>query len=56
MAPWMPTNAIESTEVDFVLPAQEIGPKLVELANSETAMQVQPISNGVEIMAAGGQT
>ena len=56
MAPSMPTNAIESTEVDFVLPAQEIGPKLVELASSESVFEMQPISNGGRKMAAGGQT
>jgi two-component system, chemotaxis family, protein-glutamate methylesterase/glutaminase len=56
MAPSMPTSAIESTDIDFVLPAEEIGPKLVELASSEVAGQLQPISNGGRKMAASGQT
>lgn len=56
MAPSMPTSAIESTEVDFVLPAAEIGAKLVELAGSEVVGQLQPISNGGGNVAAPGQT
>ena len=56
MAPSMPASAIESTEVDFVLPVGKIGPKLVELAASETLGQLQPISNGGGDVAAPGQT
>jgi two-component system, chemotaxis family, protein-glutamate methylesterase/glutaminase len=43
MAPSMPLNAIENTDVDFILPAEEIGPKLVELS-SQTAEPVISIS------------
>ena len=56
IVPSMPLNAIESTEVDFVLSAEEIGPKLVELTKSEALEQVQPISSGGRNMAASGQT
>lgn len=56
MAPSMPSSAIESTDIDFILPAEEIGPKLVELVGSETVTQSQPISNGGRNMSAGGQT
>lgn len=56
MAPSMPTSAIESTDVDFVLPVEEIGPKVVELASSEVAGQLQPIPNGGRKMATSGQT
>lgn len=56
LAPSMPASAMESTEVDFVLPAAKIGPKLIELASSEAAEQVQPISIGGRNMAASGQT
>lgn len=55
-APSMPASAIESTEVDFVLPVEEIGPKLVNLVASEAAEQAQPISIAVRNMAASGQT
>lgn len=43
MAPSMPVSAIENTDVDFILPAAEIGPKLVELS-SQTAEPVISIS------------
>jgi two-component system chemotaxis response regulator CheB len=56
IAPSMPASAIESTDVDFVLPAAAIGPKLVELVASEATKQVQPISTGGRTMAASGQT
>jgi len=39
IVPSMPLNAMESTEVDFVLSAEEIGPKLVELPKSEVLEQ-----------------
>jgi two-component system, chemotaxis family, protein-glutamate methylesterase/glutaminase len=44
LAPSMPVNAIENTEVDFILPVAEIGPKLVELS-SQTAEPVISISS-----------
>lgn len=55
LAPSMPLSAIESTEVDYVLPAKEIGQKLVELANSESTERVLPISSGGRNMAGNGQ-
>jgi two-component system chemotaxis response regulator CheB len=54
-APSMPTNAIEACEVDFILPAQEIGPKLSELVGAEVTEKVQVISNGNKNMEATGQ-
>ena len=56
MAPSMPISAIESTAVDFVLPVEQIGPKLLELVPSDVAEQKQPISIGGRKMAANGQT
>jgi two-component system chemotaxis response regulator CheB len=56
MAPSMPASAMENAEVDFVLPAGEIAPKLVELAESEAAEKVQLISNGGRNMAPSGHT
>lgn len=55
-APSMPASAIEATEVDFVLPAQQIGPKLVELAATENAERARTISIGEGSMSATGQT
>lgn len=52
----MPASAIQATEVDFVLPAEQIGPKLVELAASETAERVRTLSVGVGSMSPTGQT
>ena len=54
-APSMPMSAIEGAGVDFVLPAQEIGPKLMELAGTEVGEKVQVISNGNENMESTGQ-
>lgn len=54
-SPSMPRSAIETTDVDFILPAQKIGPKLVELAAVETIEKVQLISNGNKNMEATGQ-
>lgn len=56
LAPSMPLNAMESTDVDFVLPASQIGPKLVEIANSEVTHEVLPISSGGGNMAGNGST
>ncbi len=35
LAPSMPISALENTQVDFTLPAKEIGPKLVDLSRIE---------------------
>jgi two-component system, chemotaxis family, protein-glutamate methylesterase/glutaminase len=55
-APSMPASAIDATSVDFVLPAKEIGPTLVELAQAESAERVRIISTGEGSMSATGQT
>ena len=55
-APSMPASAIETTQIDFVLPAPQIGPKLIELASTETAERVRTISMGEGSMSATGQT
>ncbi|HEY7352989.1 MAG TPA: chemotaxis protein CheB [Terriglobales bacterium] len=54
-APSMPNQAIESAKVDFILPAQKIGPKLVEIAALEIEEKVQIISNGKKNMESTGQ-
>jgi len=41
-APSMPSNAIQATRVDFILPAEEIGPRIADLAQSAAA-EVTPI-------------
>ena len=51
----MPASAIESVKVDFVLPAEKIGPKLVELTALDATAPVQPISDRGRNMAASGQ-
>jgi two-component system, chemotaxis family, protein-glutamate methylesterase/glutaminase len=56
MAPSMPTSAIESVQVDFILPAEEIGPKLVELAPTQVEEKVQPIGGGNGNIQPTGQT
>lgn len=56
VAPSMPESAMASTEVDFVLPAAEIGPKLVELVASEAPSELPPIPTGERNMTASGQT
>jgi len=55
-APSMPTSAIEVTSVDFILPPQQIGPKLVELAPTESAGRVRIVSTGGGHMPSTGQT
>ncbi|HZP62629.1 MAG TPA: chemotaxis protein CheB [Terriglobales bacterium] len=50
-APSMPGNAIEATNVDFILPAEEIGPKIVELTQ-KTVAQVTSID---QVPAQGAQ-
>jgi two-component system chemotaxis response regulator CheB len=55
MAPSMPVSAIENAEVDFVLPGEEIGPKLVELAETEAEEKVDLLPNGERNMATTGQ-
>lgn len=55
-APSMPASAIAATNVDFVLPTAQIGPKLVELAPTQIADRVRTISTGEGSMSARGQT
>ena len=55
-APSMPASAIESSEVDFVLKAEDIGPKLIEISLAEAAEKIQIIPNGSQKMEATGQT
>jgi two-component system, chemotaxis family, protein-glutamate methylesterase/glutaminase len=52
----MPLSAVEATNVDFVLKAEEIGPKLIELAPTRAVNQTQSISIGERNMASTGQT
>ena len=52
----MPASAIEAVDVDYILPAAEIGPKLVEFAPTQGVDQVQLIPNGDRHMPATGQT
>jgi two-component system chemotaxis response regulator CheB len=57
LAPSMPESAMEITDVDYVLPAEEIGPKLVELAKSELSTHMQLVPNGGQAsMDATGST
>lgn len=55
-APSMPASAIEAVEVDFVLPVDQIGSKLVELAPTESTERVRTIALGEGNMSATGQT
>ena len=55
-APSMPASAIESSEVDFILKAEDIGPKLIQISTVEAAEKLQVISNGNQKMQATGQT
>lgn len=55
VAPSMPSSAIENTEVDLVLPTDQIGPKLVELTQRETSEEVLPISMSRKNTSAEGQ-
>ncbi len=54
-APSMPTSAMSATDIDFVLPSREIGPKLIELSTAEIDERVHLISNGNKIMEPTGQ-
>ena len=60
LAPSMPASAIEAIALDFVLPAEQIGPKLVALAPIESTEEVRTISTGEGNMSgnmsATGQT
>lgn len=56
IAPSMPVKAIPAVEVDDVLPAEQIGPKFVELAPTQSAEKIQVIPNGDKNMSATGQT
>jgi two-component system chemotaxis response regulator CheB len=53
-APSMPASAIETTDVDYVLPVNGIAPKLVELAATEAVEIVHPI-NGKRNMPSSGE-
>ncbi|PYV84123.1 MAG: chemotaxis protein CheB [Acidobacteria bacterium] len=55
-APSMPASAIDATDVDYVLAAEAIGPKLIELVTSNVAENLQAISNGTRNIAATGHT
>lgn len=56
LAPSMPRSALELADVDFVLPASEIGPKLVELSGLSVPEKVQSISRGGRSMVPSGHT
>ena len=56
VAPSMPSNAIEAADVDFILPADQIGPKLTELASTQGSETVHLIPNGATRMSSTGQT
>ena len=56
IAPSMPASAIEATDVDFILSAEQIGPKLVGLASTESSEKIYPIPHGDRSMEATGQT
>jgi two-component system chemotaxis response regulator CheB len=55
VAPSMPASAIESTKVDYILPAAEIGPKLVELVGMTTEAKPELVSE-TSNMKRTGQT
>lgn len=55
-APSMPASAIEAAEVDFILPADQIGSKLTELVPTETIERIRTIPVGEKSMSATGQT
>lgn len=55
-APSMPASAIEATNIDFTLPVEQIGPKLIDLANADTAETGRTTSIGERNMSATGQT
>ncbi len=54
-APSMPLSAIENAEVDFTLPAAEIGPKLAELATAEVEEGPKMIRQSRQRLEATGQ-
>ncbi|HKW17184.1 MAG TPA: chemotaxis protein CheB [Terriglobales bacterium] len=56
LASSMPSSAIETADADFVLPAEAIGPKLVELTAVVKANAPQLVPNGGSSMASTGQT
>lgn len=55
-APSMPASAIAATRVDFILPADQIGLKLVELVSTQRAETIQAVPNGETKMRGTGQT
>ena len=52
----MPASAIEATDVDFVLPPDQIGSKLIDLAPTESIERIRTIPIGDSSMSATGQT
>jgi two-component system chemotaxis response regulator CheB len=54
-APSMPDSAIEATDVDFILSAAQIGPKLQEIATAEANEKIQILPNGNKNMEQTGQ-
>lgn len=56
VAPSMPASAIEATEVDFVLPAEQIGGKLMELVPTQATDKIRSISAGHRNVDSTGQT
>jgi two-component system, chemotaxis family, protein-glutamate methylesterase/glutaminase len=54
-APSMPNAARETTSVDFVLTAEEIGPKLIELTAAELPDKIQLVANENQNLEATGQ-
>jgi len=53
VAPSMPASAVESTQVDFTLPAAEIGPKLIELVGASTETKPELVSQTSNIERTG---
>lgn len=56
MAPSMPASAAEATEVDYILRAEEIGPKLVELASTEAPENLELIETDPKNLTPTGQS
>ena len=56
LAPSMPTSAMDATEIDYVLTAEQIGPKLIELVTSDKAEELRAIPNGGGNLEASGHT
>jgi two-component system, chemotaxis family, protein-glutamate methylesterase/glutaminase len=56
IAPSMPASGMETAGVDFVLRAENIGPKLVSLVSTEGIQSVRTMPQGDSSMTATGQT